>query len=91
MTGDKRIVYALTRLWKAGKPSLLAERIKPVHAAGKHLMHIALMSDVEHKPVTAGVEYAVNGDRCLNNAKIRRQMAAGAADILHKKLPNFVA
>ena len=89
MPGDKRVMHALARLREAGKPALLAERIEPVHAAGQHLMDVALVADVE-QPVTAGIEYAVDGDRRLHDAEVGGQMAAGPADVLHQKLPDLL-
>ena len=91
VAGDKGVVYALTGLWKAGKPSLLAERVKPLHTAGEHFMHITLMPDIEHKPVAAGVKDAMDCHRRLDNAEVGCQMAAAAADVLYKKLSDFIA
>ena len=91
VAGDKGVVYALTGLWKAGKPPPLAERIEPVHTAGQHFMHIALVPDIEHEPVAAGVKDAVNGNRRLDNAEVGGQMSAGAADVLYKKLSDLAA
>ena len=54
-------------------------------------MHITLMPDIEHKPVAAGVKDAMDCHRRLDNAEVGCQMAAGAADVLYKKLSDFIA
>ena len=53
-------------------------------------MDVALVADVEHQPVTAGIEHAVDGDRRLHDAEVGGQMAAGPADVLHQKLPDLL-
>ena len=91
MPGDKGVMHALAWLREAGKPALLAERIEPVHAAGQHLMDVALVADVKHQPVAAGIEYAVDGDRRLHDAEVGGQMAAGFGHMLHQELPQLPA
>ena len=89
VAGHKRIVHALIRLRKPGNAAELPQRGKRFAPSGQDLVHIALMTDVEHESVLFGAIYPVNRDRELYCAEIRRQMPAGFRKILDQKRTKF--
>ena len=48
-----------------------------IEPAGKHLVDVALVADVENELVARGSEDAMERDRELDHAEIRAEMAAG--------------
>ena len=91
MPGDKSVCDALRRVRKAGHTAELTQPVKAFCASGEQLVNIALMTDIKDKPVLFCVEHALDGKRRLHNAKIRRQMPAGPADMANQKLADFPA
>ena len=89
VAGHKCIVHALVRLREAGDAAELPQRRKRFAPPGQDLVHIALMTDVEHEPVFFGVIHPVNRDRELHRAEIGRQMPAGFRKILDQKRTKF--
>ena len=89
MAGHKCIVHALVRLREAGDAAELPQRRKRFAPPGQDLVHIALMTDVEHEPVFFGTIYPVDRDRELHRAEIGRQMPAGFRKILNQKRTKF--
>ena len=89
VAGHKRIVHALIRLRKPGNAAELPQRGKRFAPSGQDLVHIALMTDVEHESVLFGAIYPVNRNRELHCAEIRRQMPAGFRKILDQKRTKF--
>ena len=89
MAGHKCIVHALVRLREAGDAAELSQRRKRFAPPGHDLVHIALMTDVEHEPVFFGTIYPVDRDRELHCAEIGRQMPAGFRKILDQKRTKF--
>ena len=89
VAGHKRIVHALIRLRKPGNAAELAQRGKRFAPSGQDLVHIALMTDVEHESVLFGAIYPVDRNRELHCAEIRRQMPAGFRKILDQKRTKF--
>ena len=87
MSRDKGVVRALVRLREAGEPSVLAQREKALPAPCDYLVRIALVADVEDDAVARGVVDPVQRDGELYRAEIRREMAAGARNIVYKKCP----
>lgn len=76
---------------KARQAAELSQSVKAVRAPGEQLMNIALMADVKNEPVFFCVEHTLNCERQLHNAKIRRQMPAGLADMTNQKIPDLPA
>ena len=89
VAGHKRIVHALVRLREAGDAAELPQRGKRLSSSGQNLMHVTLMTDVEHEPVVFGVKYTVDCDRKLHRAEIGRQMPAGLCKILDQERTKF--
>jgi hypothetical protein len=89
MTGDKSVVDAFARLWKAGDAAEGAQRSKLLHASRQNFMHIGLVPHVEHQPVAACVEDLLDGERRLDDAEIGRQMAAGLCERAAPEIPGF--
>ena len=52
MSGDKGVVHAFARLGKAGDAAKLTQRGKLLPPPGEDLVTIALVSHVEHQPVS---------------------------------------
>ncbi len=89
----RRAERVVLRLRAAREARDAAEHPQPIHrapAAGEDLVRIALVPDVPHDPVGRGVEDVVQGDRELDRAQVRRQMAAGAGDGFEQERPQLV-
>ena len=91
MSGDESVGNALRRVRKARQAAELSQSAKAVRAPGEQLMNIALMADVKNEPVFFCVEHTLNRERQLHNAKIRRQMPAGLADMTNQKIADLPA
>ena len=61
MTRHKGVVLALIGLGKARQSAKLPQRAEQLPPPGQRLVDIALVSHVEHQPVTGGVEHPMNG------------------------------
>ena len=85
MSRDKRVMDALVRLGKAGKPSELPQRSKQLLPTCQGLMDIALVSHIEHQPVFCRVEHPVDGHRQFHSTQVGRQMTTGLRDVLDQK------
>ena len=59
MTGAIAIMFAFGAQKKSVEAAELAHRVKSIEAAGKHLVHVALVADVHDETVTRGVEHAM--------------------------------
>ncbi len=80
MGGAERIVFALGALGEARKARALAQGADAVAAAGEDLVRIGLVADIPDQDVVGGLEDVVQGDRQLDHAQARAQMAAGVRD-----------
>ena len=58
----------------------LAERPEPIEAAGQQLVRVGLVAGVPDDPVARRFEQPVEGDRQLDHAERRAEVAAGARD-----------
>ena len=81
------IVLALGAQQKTIKALVLPHRRNAIETAGKHLVHVALMTHVHNKAVARRFEDAMQRDRQLDHTEIRSKMSAG----LRKHLDEFVA
>ena len=54
-------------------------------------MGIALVADVKHKPVTAGIKDSVQGNRQLYDTQIGAKVAAGKLNTAYQILPKLSA
>ena len=86
MRGAEGVVLALVAARKAGDAAELAQRRHAVAPAGQHLVRIGLVADVPDDAVVRRVEDVVQGDRQLDGAEVRRQVAAGLRHALHHEL-----
>ena len=87
MAGDKRVVYALTRLGEARYSAELAQSIEFVFSSREDFMYIALVSHIEHQTVPSGVEHPVDGDNQLHRSQAGGQVAAGAGNRVDQARP----
>ena len=72
----ERIVRRLAAHRKTGKTAALAMRPEAVAPPGKDLVHVGLMADVPDELIGGKIEHSVKRERQLDDAEIRRQMAA---------------
>jgi len=91
MARNECVVNAFIWLGKAGNAAEGAERAELIHAPCQNFMDIGLMSDIKNKPVTAGIEYFLYGERRFHNAKIGGQMSPGLSHVADQKFPNLPA
>ena len=77
MRGAERVILALGPFGETREASALAQRADAVPAAGEDLVRIGLVADVPDQPIARGVEDAMQGDRELDDAEPRAQVAAG--------------
>src|SRR6478736_116975 len=80
MRRAKWIVLALGALGEAGQAVAHPERADAVAASGQDLVRVGLMADVPDDPVCRRLEDVVQGDRELDHAEARAEMAAGDRD-----------
>ena len=91
MTGDKSIVYRLIRLWEAGDPVALAQRMKSITPPGNDFVCISLMTYVKDNSVPGRVIYAVQRKRELHRPEIGCKVAAGAGNAFNFKTAQLFA
>ncbi len=79
--GGVRVLHdVVLGLGLAGIPrhaAALAQRVELVLPAGQQLVHVGLMTGVEHDPVHRRVEHAVQSDGELHHAEVGSEVAAG--------------
>ena len=61
-----------------------------IEPAGKHLVDVALVADVEDELVLRRVENAMQRDGQLDDAEIRSEMAAGLREDLDQLIAHFL-
>ena len=74
---------------EAGEAAVLAQRREAVAAAGQELVDVGLVAHVPDELVAGAVEDAVQGDRQLDDAEVRRQVAAVLGDGAHQQRRGF--
>ena len=84
------IVLAFGAQEKAVQPLVLPHRVKAIEAAGKHLVDVALMADVEDELVLRRVEDAMQRDGQFDHAEIRSEMAAGLGEDVDQLIAHFL-
>ena len=77
VTRTIRIVLRLRTQKESVEALVGADRVNAIGAAGKHLVDIALMRDIEDKLVLGRGEHAVQRDAQLDYAEVRAEVAAG--------------
>ena len=80
MTGNKGVMLGFIGLREARNAAHVTQQLKRLLPPCEQLVCVALVTDIEHQPVAAGVIYAVNGDGQLHRPEIGCQMTACAAD-----------
>ncbi len=78
--GLHHIVLGLGAVAVAGQAPLLAER-REVLASGEQLVHVRLVARVEDDRVLGRLEHAVHGQRQLDDAQVRSEVAARLGDV----------
>ena len=87
VSGAVAIVLAFGAQQESVQPLVLAHRVDAIAPAGKHLVDVALVADVEDELVLRRVEDAMQRDRQFDHAEVRAEMAAG----LRKNADQLVA
>src|SRR2546430_2651256 len=77
MTRAVAVVFTLSAQKKTVESAELAHRIKTIEPAGKHLVDVALMTDVHSESVVRRVKNPVQGNCQFNNTEIWAQMPSG--------------
>ena len=77
MTGAEGVMFAFFTAGEAGKPTVLAQRIEALAAAGEKLVNVALVPYVPDNLILRAVENAVEGNGEFDNAQVGSQMSAG--------------
>jgi hypothetical protein len=80
-------MFALGPEQKAVQSLVLPHRADAVEATRKHFVDVALVADVEDKPVLGGFEDAVQGDGQLYDSEVGTKVAAG----LRQDFDQFIA
>ena len=70
------IVRRLRAVGEAGEAAERADRLEAVAAAGEQLVDVALVGDVPDDLVRRAVEDAVEGERQLDDAEVRGEVAS---------------
>ena len=91
MTGYESIRIALAGLGEAGNAAELAQLRKIRLATGQQLMHIRLMTYIEHQAVFIRIIHCLKGHGQLNNTKIGCQMTACPRNMIHQKPTDLLA
>ena len=89
VTGAKRIVRRFAAHGEAGEAAALANGGKAVASSGQYLMHVGLVADVPNEPVGGKIEHAVQRQRQLDDAQVRREVAAVDGTRSNEQLANL--
>ena len=84
------IVLAFGAEEEAVQPLVLPHGVDAIEPAGKHLVDVTLMADVEDELVLRRVENAMERDRQLDHAEIRPEMTAGLREHLDQLIAHFL-
>ncbi len=90
MRGAKRIVFALGALGEPRQAAAPAQGPDPVAPPGENLVRIGLVANVPNQPVVRRIENIMKGNRKLDNAKPRAEMAARHRDRIDRLGAQFV-
>ena len=90
MTRDVAIVFAFGAQKKAIQTAELPHRGKAIEPPGKHLMDIALVTDVHDKAVARRVEHTMERNGQLDHAEIRSQMSSGLRKNFDQLIAHFL-
>ena len=75
---------------KAVQPLVLPHGVNAIEPAGKHLVDVALVTDVEDELVLRRVENAMERDGQLDHAEIGSEMTAGLREHLDQLIAHFL-
>ena len=84
------VMFAFGAKEKPVEPFVLSHGVDAIEPAGKHLVDVTLVADVEDKLVVRGGEDAVERDRQLDHAEVRTEMAAGFRKHLDQGVAHFL-
>ena len=83
------VVLALGLARVAGEAAALAEQVEAVLPAGDDLVHVRLVPGVEQDAVVRRVEHPVQGERELDHAEVRAEVAAGAGHLVDQEVADL--
>ena len=90
MAGTVAVVLAFGAQHEAVESAGLADGREAIEAAGKNLVDVGLVADVEEDAVSRRIEDSVEGERQLDNAEIGPKMAAGFGKGLDEECANLL-
>src|SRR5690606_3607820 len=82
------VVLRLRALGVAGETAARTQG-REVLSAGQHLVHVALVTGVEHDRVARRVEDPVQRDRQLDDAEVRPEVPTGLGYLAHQELTDL--
>jgi hypothetical protein len=86
-----QVVLALLAARVPREAVRLAQLLEPALAAGDDLVHVGLVAGVPEDRVERRLEDAVEGERQLDGAEVRAEMAALLGDGSHDEVPDLTA
>ena len=90
VAGAVVVMLAFESVEKAARAAKLAHPLNQVPPAGENLVDVALMADVHDETVFRRVEDVVHGQRHLDDAKIRAEVASRLRKDRDQLLPNLL-
>jgi hypothetical protein len=83
-------MFALGPEQKAVQSLVLPHRANTVEPTRKHFVDVALVADVEDKPVLGSFEDAVQGDGQLYDSEVGTKVAAGLRQDFYQFIAHFL-
>ena len=90
MTRIKRVTVRLPAPRETCDPAVLPQRIELIFAARQDFMRIRLMTDIPDNLVIRQIQSEMQSHGQFDRAQIARQMSAGPADLVDKKLTDLL-
>ena len=90
MSGHEQVVIALGWIGVAHQSAFGADRVKFLVASGDQFLRINLMTRVPDQPVLQKIIGAVQGQRQLDDTKVRRKVRRAHAEEITERFADFV-
>ena len=91
MSCHKGVCRAFCGLGEAGNSAKLTQAGKFIPTAGKDLMNIGLMTDIQNQPIFHGIVYSFDSHRQLYHTQVGCQMSSCFRNVINEKFPDFLA
>jgi len=87
--GDESIVVAFERINETAQTLVLTQAVELVTPAGKHLVNIALVTDIPENLIGRRLENVMDSERDFDDAKIGSEVPACLTEIANNLLANL--